>query len=77
MSFQQCFYTLEKNKISIRFIQVFYFLVIDQNGPKHVGVSGFYNVIQICAFVGLKRSTKNKFYVFYSLFEKRTLNKNS
>ena len=29
----------------------------DQYGQKHVAVSGFYNIIKLCAFVGLNYSS--------------------
>jgi hypothetical protein len=37
---------------------------MEQEGPKHVGYNGFYNIIltltQLCAFVGLDYSNQNQ-----------------
>jgi len=78
----QCFYMQETNMFSNRFIQVFYSLMMDQKGPKHVGVSGFYNVIvdliQLHVFVAFKCSNKKETFLYFIYFlKKRTLNKNS
>jgi hypothetical protein len=39
------FYMEEANKLSNRFIQFSYFLIMGQQGPKHIEVSGFYNAV--------------------------------
>jgi len=55
MIFQQ-FCIQETNVLNIHFIQLLYSLRMDQEGLKHVWLSGFYiivNLLQLCAYVGL------------------------